>query len=626
MREPAVAVDCEMLPNWCYILATAEDGSIVYEYERWADEDAAEEGELPDEMVTFNGAQYDLWMIPVMRSRMGVRNARKVSDMIIDREEDWQRRYRAAGFRKLEPDLHVDLMKAWIGASEDLKTGLKYRAAMLHVQKLPMFPDGFNEDITKEQAEEAKFYCYDDCMATWHVYGWSRHNIDVFHLLREQVPEALELNMPNIAERVWGGRRRIKKPEHMAGALYLPEYPAKDLKLPVTERAWEWLQTRRVNDKAKGFGIGRQNFHLDGLDYSFGTGGLHTNESCIVIPDSIHVDVSSYYPSLLEHLGRDPIGMHGFIERLKGERARRLKYKEEQHEAREAQRELEALPPADQVDIDIAAAIDALQQQEWHAEVHSRALKLMINALSGKVGQQFSNLYDALLYCTMTGCGQHYLLMLAEMLLLIAGAKTWSANTDGLIVTGDMDKISDVCRDWERRLGMVLEEEQMTRYAARDVNNWAALEIDGRMHVRGCFAVAGKHGSSAQLSAPKGDIIGEAAGTALLTTDNYRDAENMIWEMTHTEQDLRKFIYVRRTKAGGIWLKGGQQLGKTIRWVVGEGGAGIVTTSGSKIPNAHCAVPVYDLETVPVSMVHREWYHRNAMELWSTVRKQGSLL
>lgn len=604
MIEPDVAVDCELLPNWLYILATAENGDIIYEYERWAGEPATESGSLPDKMITFNGARYDLWMIPAMRSAMSVRNVRKVSDAIIDNEDNWQDRYKRAGLRKLKPELHIDLMKAWIGANEDLKTGLKYRAALLHVNRLPMFPDGFDKDITREQAEEAKKYCHDDCMATWHVYGWSRHNIEVFHLLREQVPDALELNMPNIAERVWGGRKRIYKPQHQVGPLYLPEYPAKDIELPVFRQAWEWAKSQRVDDHQKSFGIKRQHFTLDGLDYSFGTGGLHTNEQCIIVPDSIHVDVSSYYPSLLEHLGRDPIGLHGFINNLKRERARRLRYKEAQ------------------------AACRSLgdDEGEWYNEVHSRCIKLLINALSGKVGQQFSNLYDAILYCTMTASGQLYLLMLAEMLYVLKAGKTWSANTDGLIVTGDMEKISAVCRDWEQRLGMVLEEEQMSRYVGRDVNNWAALETDGRIHVRGCFAIAEKHGSSAQLSAPKGDVIGEAAGLALLNTDNYKDAEKLIWEHVHSEQDIRRFVYVRRTKAGAIWLRNGQQLGKTIRWIIGEGGAKIVTTSGSKIANAHCAVPVYDLTAVPVSIVHREWYHRCAMELWSTVRKQGSLL
>ena len=92
------------------------------------------------------------------------------------------------------------------------------------------------------------------------------------------------------------------------------------------------------------------------------------------------------------------------------------------------------------------------------------------------------------------------------------------------------------------------------------------------------------------------------------------------------EQDIREFIYVRTTRAGAVWLKDGTRLGKTFRWVVGEGGGRIVSATGAKIANAHCAIPVYDLDDVSVEQVHREWYHRCAMELWCTIRKQGSLL
>ena len=617
---PTAALDIEVLPNWLYILGTAEDGKVVYEYERWSAQQAREKGELPQRIITFNGARYDLLMVPAILKGLPVEQVVELSNLLIEDEEQFKDAYADHGLKKWKPEYHIDLMKAWIGASEDLKTGLKYRAAILHAMRLPMAPDSFTEPVRDEEnAQEFKDYCHDDCMATWHVFEYSRPNLEVFAIL-PGTKSALERNMPNAAEEMWGGKRKVSKPQHQRGRLYIPKYPAEGIDTPVFDSAWNWAANLLVDEKEPKFNIEPRDFTIGALDYRIGSGGIHTNERCVIHDETLHIDVSSYYPSLIDHIGRDPVGLAGFVKRLQKARQTRLNFKHEMMEIDERYRGLIAAEPERTEEL-----LKNNDRDRNVPETRQRAIKLLINSVSGKIGSPYSKLYDARLYITMTILGQLYLLLLAEM-VEAAGYKNRSANTDGIIAEGPRKEIDAICADWCSRVPFELEVEQMVRYAARDVNNYIALETNGKRHVRGCFAVAGKHGTSAQLSAPKGDVIGRAAGDALLKCDNYYDAESLIWDTVTECEDIREFIFARRTKAGAVWKRGGRQLGKTIRWVVAKGGAAIVTTSGSKIPNAEFAVPVYDLRELNLDRVYREWYHRHAMELWGTVKQRGSLL
>ena len=107
----------------------------------------------------------------------------------------------------------------------------------------------------------------------------------------------------------------------------------------------------------------------------------------------------------------------------------------------------------------------------------SYALKILINAIYGISGAEFSPAYDKTMSYAVTINGQ---LMLMTLMLMIK-EYCWiiNSNTDGLIIKViDEDKVLSKFQEWMDWCGMKLDTHDVTRIVQKDVNNYY-IEVEG---------------------------------------------------------------------------------------------------------------------------------------------------
>jgi len=130
---------------------------------------------------------------------------------------------------------------------------------------------------------------------------------------------------------------------------------------------------------------------------------------------------------------------------------------------------------------------DRLIEKSRNNKTKSEGLKLIMNAAIGKTRNKYSFLYDPLVNLQITINGQLYILMLVEKLVK-TGFKVISANTDGIItLINDEDLYKEVCENWEKETGYTLEYTYYKKYIRRDVNNYLAVKLDGKVKEKGVF-------------------------------------------------------------------------------------------------------------------------------------------
>lgn len=242
------------------------------------------------------------------------------------------------------------------------------------------------------------------------------------------------------------------------------------------------------------YSIGKSAFartvRLGDLDYTIATGGLHSkdtprklvslikgktdnyiDENGNLIWDNltddsyvyIHYDITSFYPSIMiayeihpEHLDR--VAFRNTVFYCKDTRVK----------AKHSEEEL----------------IDGIPK-----DVLALVLKIVINAIYGKFGYEFGELFDRLCTLQVTINGQLMIMMLCEELTL-NGIEVVSANTDGIVVKLPANKkkyFDKITKNWENITKMNADSEEYNRYVCRDINNYAAEEINKKVDSKGDY-------------------------------------------------------------------------------------------------------------------------------------------
>lgn len=231
----------------------------------------------------------------------------------------------------------------------------------------------------------------------------------------------------------------------------------KDVFTGIPEESLGELLDHCDTKKVKG-NIKNLNCIVDGFTFVFGTGGLHgcidsgTVESCDrkVIID---LDVVSYYPTLAiantvfpQHLGSEFCAIY---KRLKEQRMNHKKGTPE-----------------------------------------NAALKLALNGVYGDSNNKYSPFYDPQYTMSITINGQLLLCLLAERLMEVSSVEMIQANTDGVTIRIDRDRITEmeeVCLEWEKLTSLELESARYSRMFIRDVNNYIAEYEDGKVKRKGAY-------------------------------------------------------------------------------------------------------------------------------------------
>jgi hypothetical protein len=121
----------------------------------------------------------------------------------------------------------------------------------------------------------------------------------------------------------------------------------------------------------------------------------------------------------------------------------------------------------------------------------NEGLKLAINGVYGKSGDEYSPFYDKKFMYFITVNGQLLLTMLSEQ-LQDAGFKPLMINTDGFEFIVPKNKINiynDLCSKWEQQTQLELEHDHYSVMCISNVNNYIAKTTSGKVKQKGLYEI-----------------------------------------------------------------------------------------------------------------------------------------
>lgn len=198
---------------------------------------------------------------------------------------------------------------------------------------------------------------------------------------------------------------------------------------------------------------------LKGFRFDFGMGGIHGSvERRVVRPDAgrklIDVDVASYYPNLAIQ---------------------------------------NRLYPEHLSELFCEIYADLYQQRKVlpKKSAESNMLKLALNGVYGDSNSPYSIFYDPQYTMSITINGQLLLCMLAEAILTNTDCEIVQINTDGvtcLVPDADRSMFDSICDWWQKFTRLELESVEYAGMWIRDVNNYIAQDINGKVKRIGAYA------------------------------------------------------------------------------------------------------------------------------------------
>jgi len=390
-------------------------------------------------LVGFNNLNYDDLILSAMMLGATPKEIYKISvDLIDNGATRWN-------YRRLQLDHTIDLMEVAKGAA-----ALKLYGARLNTKKLQDLPYNPHIDHTKKMWKNVCEYNKNDLILTTELYDFlepqlkirknigEKYGIDVMSRSDAQVAE-------DVFKKVLGINKKpsIDKPssvKYKAPAyIKFKSKALKDLvkKFENTEYmintqtgkfiAQEWLKEKVV---------------VNGVAYTIGYGGLHSNESSLMVKGKIkNADIASMYPSLIINSGKFPKQLgKKWLSIYKAFRDDRMLIKHTDKEL-------------------------------------SDMLKIFLNGSYGKLNSVYSILYAPHLMLDTTITGQLSLLMVIEA-LGNAGKRVISANTDGVEYLDETTEGEEIIDKLGEKMNLVWEHAAYNALYARDVNAYIAVYDD----------------------------------------------------------------------------------------------------------------------------------------------------
>lgn len=423
-------------------------------------------------MVGFNNLSFDY---PVLHAliRMGHSDAKtlyqKAMAIIQSQDDDRWAHQVYASDRYVD---QIDLFKIHHFDNRARSTSLKVLEFNMRSDTIEDLPFQVGTRLTKDQIEVLKKYNLHDVHETKKFF-WE--TIDMIKF-RDELTDKYQRDFMNHNDTKIGKDYFVMRLEQAGVECYdfgpdgrkprqtkRPSIQLKDAILPWIQfqqpefnRILNWLRTQTITDTKKVF----ENLiaTINQFEFVFGLGGIHGSVESEVIESNdefviIDLDVSSYYPNLAitnqfhpEHLGKS------FCEIYKTLYDQRKNYPK--------------------------------------GSIENAMLKLALNGVYGDSNSPFSVFYDPLFTMKITLNGQLLLCLLAEQLMQIPGSRIIQLNTDGisvyLPVTG-LVNFREICANWQNMTRLTLEESLYSRMFIRDVNNYIAEYVDGRIKRKGAY-------------------------------------------------------------------------------------------------------------------------------------------
>ena len=356
----------------------------------------------------------------------------------------------------------LDLFKIHHYDNTAKSTSLKALEFAMRMRNIEDLPFEVGSTLNDDQRDVLHRYNAHDVDATSRFYIRSLSEIK----LRESLSQKYGVNMLNFSDSKIGSAILINELEKVGIQCYdkstgrkqprqtvrasinLGEviFPYVKFERPEFERVRAHLASMTIHETKGVF----DELHavVDGLEYHFGTGGLHA-----AIPNSIFEaddeyaiemrDVVSYYPSMSivnkvypKHLGERFCDVYN----------------------------------------------DLFKQRRSFPKgtPENAALKIALNGSYGNSNNKYSPLYDPKFTMTITINGQLMLAMLSEQLIKIPRLKMINVNTDGvgfIYPKKYRPNVDAVCEWWGKVTGLELETDEYTKFCQRDVNSYIGVQI-----------------------------------------------------------------------------------------------------------------------------------------------------
>lgn len=293
--------------------------------------------------------------------------------------------------------------------------------------------------LTEAERREVEYYNKQDLLATYEFYK----KMDYHFTTRIELCKYLGIEhdysipLPTLVGMGLGAHRNDdKKPFAISDkCINIP------IKSPIKDIMINQLQNPVYNF--------RTTFEIAGKKYVIANGGIHSEEKAWSGYDVYHVDVKGYYSLLMMNFGLFSRNLpQSGIDKYKEMYYKRLEYKKTR-------------------------------------PIIAESLKLGLLAIWGATRNKFHILYDRYVGVLIPLYGELFLIWLIE-LFATNGIEIMNANTDGLIVKGDVWKIRQLTKIWEEYGDFEVEIIKYKRFIQKDVNNYIMgnsiddLKVKGR--------------------------------------------------------------------------------------------------------------------------------------------------
>lgn len=271
-------------------------------------------------------------------------------------------------------------------------------------------------------------------------------------------------------------------------------------------------------------------FELGGIEVTMGLGGIHGSMERAVLKncDMMDLDVTSFYPSIAiaNRLFPAHLGI-GFCH--------------------------------------VYAALLAMRLQSAKGTPENAALKLALNSVFGSSGSVYTCFYDLAFMLGITINGQFLILSLAELLLTVEGVRLVQINTDGLTIIipdGKREQVGTLYRQWAEATRLNLETKDYKEMYIRDVNNYIAVDSDGKRKRKGCYEPQKQWHQNQSMP-----IIRRAAEACMV---DGADIEDFI--RANDDNGWEFLLRLDLSRAASLVLGDGSTLRGVVRYYVSETG------------------------------------------------------
>ena len=447
------------------------------------------------------------------------RSLYKLSKCIIESEDGDIDKFKRWKYAKLFPSMDLLTMQF----SSKLRVGLKEMQLTMHYKNVQEYSGSFDLPIEDSDIDEMIAYNINDVESTTDLLNRLEEDVKLRLYIEDEygIP-CLSSDGVKIGESILAkfycdktgiSYKDLKEMKSPADSIALKDviFPFIRYKNPKLQDVLEDMKKQVVDShERKGY---EKKFVLSNLGYSIGVGGLHSiNKPGIFRPNENeyigHSDVASMYPSLLikynltpSHLGKEFLQVYTEV------------------------------------------YDDRINAKHSHNKLKDKTLKLTLNAVTGKMQEETSWLYDPFNVFRIRINGQLILLMLIERLLEL-DCRIIQANTDGVMYIAkeeNRNRIQEAIHEVEAITQLVFESndyEAFYQYAINDyfgiIKGYSESKNPELIERKGMFITETKLGKGlAPVVIPKAVI-------------NYFLTNQPVREFIKSDKDIKDFVIGQR--------------------------------------------------------------------------------